>query len=524
MLSCQALLDVSALGLRTLAPGSGGALGRPLLWVHNTELLDPAEYVRERELVLTNGLWHDGGNGARFVANVVRAGAAGIVFGLRAETPATPPDLVDACRRADLPLLELPIEVPFTAVTRAAAAELAEQRQATLVGQVRRGAALADAISGGSGAVGVLEVLRRDHALPLAVVDRSAGVLAAAGAELTDGSAAAIAEALLGHPPPLELDLAAQGTAALFIVIGTHRADAALACLRPLAELTADEHDALTQAAHYLSLEVVRIQLAQSVEARFAGELLEMIHSGPRSPAEVHSRLEAFGVAADRPMMVVALARVAGGAAADAELAASVGAFFPQRGVPAAVAAGTHDVVAIFSSYGASGTEPSLVHALLDHVRAAEPHAGLVAGIGGPATGSARLRGPLVEAREACRVLRGRPSGPPVARFGDLGVHRLLLASVDTEAVRRASEGTLTPIRGYDRRHGGGLETTARVYLEHDGRLTAAADALFIHVNTLRNRLAKIAELTGCDVMTTEGRVDLFLAIHADAMLHREGR
>jgi PucR family transcriptional regulator, purine catabolism regulatory protein len=37
-------------------------------------------------------------------------------------------------------------------------------------------------------------------------------------------------------------------------------------------------------------------------------------------------------------------------------------------------------------------------------------------------------------------------------------------------------------------------------------------------VNTLRNRLAKVAELTGQDVARTEDRVDLFLAFEADAI------
>jgi DNA-binding PucR family transcriptional regulator len=36
-----------------------------------------------------------------------------------------------------------------------------------------------------------------------------------------------------------------------------------------------------------------------------------------------------------------------------------------------------------------------------------------------------------------------------------------------------------------------------------------------VHVNTLRNRLAKITELTGRDVARTEDRVDLYLALEA---------
>jgi purine catabolism regulator len=37
-------------------------------------------------------------------------------------------------------------------------------------------------------------------------------------------------------------------------------------------------------------------------------------------------------------------------------------------------------------------------------------------------------------------------------------------------------------------------------------------------VNTLRNRVARITELTGRDVTRLEDRVDLFLALEADGL------
>ncbi|HEX2131734.1 MAG TPA: PucR family transcriptional regulator ligand-binding domain-containing protein, partial [Actinophytocola sp.] len=181
MLTVRTLLADQRLELRLLVEGHPGALDEEVRWVHITELPDPLPYVRARELVLTNGLWLDRTEPARFVASVVRAGGAGIVFGLRRQTPRTPPELVAACAEADLPLVEISIGVPFTALTRAAAANHAEQRQTALLGMVRRGDALAAAISYGAGASGVLEVLRHDHDLPLAVVDRMGRLLASTG-------------------------------------------------------------------------------------------------------------------------------------------------------------------------------------------------------------------------------------------------------------------------------------------------------------------------------------------------------
>jgi len=70
-------------------------------------------------------------------------------------------------------------------------------------------------------------------------------------------------------------------------------------------------------------------------------------------------------------------------------------------------------------------------------------------------------------------------------------------------------------LREHDRRRGGELETTLRAFLDHDGHWGATAEALYVHVNTLRNRMARVAELTGRDVGRTADRVDLFLALEA---------
>ncbi|GAA3747715.1 PucR family transcriptional regulator [Salinactinospora qingdaonensis] len=523
MLTMRSLVEVDALGLRVLVAGDPRLLDAPLLWVHNTELLDPSGYLRERELVLTNGLWHEEGNAAAFVANVVRAGGAGIVYGLRDVTPESPRELVEACEGAGLPLLELPIEVPFTHVTQAAAAELAERRQEGLAGMVRRGNALAEAISGGSGASGVLQLLRSDHELPLAVVDRTGRVLAAAGTSLTAEAAARVADGLRRHPPPLEIELGEQGSAAVFLIMVLNKVDAALLCLRPLELLRPTEREGLTQAAHYLSLEVARTQLAEAVEARFAGELLEMILSGSQVAAEVPSRLQAFGIDPQSPMIVAVAAFAGGETPVSAELAAAMGDFFPTEGVAAVVANGSRDVVAIFPWRRSADSALHLVRRMLDQVRRRLQGTRVVVGVSGPALGSRQLRRPLREAREACRVLRRRPGTSPVAWFSQLGTYQLLLSTADRETLRRLSEGVLAPVRDYDARQGVQVEATVRSFIDHDAHLASTAADLYIHVNTLRNRLAKFAELTGHDVRTTEGRVEVFLAFEAEATVRVAG-
>jgi hypothetical protein len=521
VLTPRALLADPALELRELEPGRPGALDTEIVWVHNTELPDPSPYLRENELVLTNGLWLDSVSPAEFVANVARAGAAGIVLGLRAQAPSTPPALVEACRRAGLPLLELSISVPFTALSRAAAAGYAEQRQDVLVGMVRRGDALAGAISRGAGASGVLRVLRRDHDLPLAVVDRMGRLLASAGAELTAEQLRAVSDGLARHPPPLELELPPAGRATVFLVGAVGAVVATLLCLRPMRALTRAEREALEQAARFLSLEVAKQQAVQAIESRFAGELLDMILSGPRRSGEVRARLRAFGVDPADRLAVCALAFAGGEPATLPGLGEAVGEFFVSESIPVVVAGGSRDVVA-FLPWRSGRPEPTpalreLAGRLVDSVAARFPGRRPVAGLGGLADDASGLREPLIRSREACRVLRRR-ADPPVAAFAELSTYHLLLGLHDPGTLRDFADGVLGPLRHHDARRGGELEGTLRAFLEHECHWANTAAALYVHVNTLRNRMARIAELTGRDVARTEDRVDLFLALAADDM------
>jgi sugar diacid utilization regulator len=342
-------------------------------------------------------------------------------------------------------------------------------------------------------------------------------LLGAAGAELDTEQAGTAARALARRPRPLEVDLGSAGRATIYPVGAVGDVDAALLCLRPVTELDRAERDALEQAARFLSLEVARQQTVQAIEQRFASELLDMVLSGAHRAAEVPGRLRAFGVDPDAPLTVCAVAFRSG----DPTLPGIVEAitdFFLAESLPALVAGGSQDVVAVLpwrrppSDLSALAT--SLVAALASRFADREP----VAGIGGTAVDAAELRRPLAQAREAVRVLRARRGGPDVTTFEALGGYRLLLGLQEPGQLRRFAETVLGPLREHDRRRDGELEATLRAFLGHDGHWATTAEALYVHVNTLRNRLARIAELTGRDVGRTADRVDLFLALEADSV------
>ena len=59
------------------------------------------------------------------------------------------------------------------------------------------------------------------------------------------------------------------------------------------------------------------------------------------------------------------------------------------------------------------------------------------------------------------------------------------------------------------------LVATLRAFLDGGGRWQDTADALHVHINTLRHRMKRVEELTGRSLASTADRVDLFLALRA---------
>ena len=73
--------------------------------------------------------------------------------------------------------------------------------------------------------------------------------------------------------------------------------------------------------------------------------------------------------------------------------------------------------------------------------------------------------------------------------------------------------GLLAPLRRYDEEHHGDLIKTLDTYLRHGGNSTQAADALYLHRNSLRYRLARIKALTALDLDDSDVRLALQVAI-----------
>lgn len=482
MLLLRTLLQMPELRL-SLQVGSD-LLDRQVTRVYGTELPDPSRYLSGGELVLSGLLWHDGpASSEAFVAALSAAGVAGLAAS-ETESLALPADLVDACERHHVPLLEVPVDLSFATITERVSLELAGLgRHRRLLNVVAEGAGLDALLSAGSAELGT-------RCWVLATTGR-----VVAGGELA-GRESLVREFLQADRLPRAfrgftlLPVAERGGSRLtnwiLVVAGAVSEEGAV----ELASLVGLERSRLAQGRH--------------VENRAAGPLLQLVLSGSASYGELASRLTAVGLDTGERLRVL----TASSSDQRVELAAAV----LEELLPAALVTPVGAEV-----YALARADDAVPDAVRESLRVLEPGLGssrVLVGISSPVRAGG-LRGAAEEAAHARRLGERRTGRTCVVAGDEIALHQLLLAGVPEELRSSLRRRLLGPVLDYDTEHGSDLVGTLQVFLDCSGSWTVAAAKLHVHVNTLRYRVGRVEELLDVDLSEFAARVDLYLALHA---------
>jgi DNA-binding PucR family transcriptional regulator len=94
-------------------------------------------------------------------------------------------------------------------------------------------------------------------------------------------------------------------------------------------------------------------------------------------------------------------------------------------------------------------------------------------------------------------VIRGKPT---LMTYDELGPYKYLLRMPIDSALRDEHRDAVTRIADYDRQRQTALLRTLEEFLRRRGNISATAEALYVHPNTLRQRLRRIQELSGIDL------------------------
>ncbi|WP_052889521.1 GAF domain-containing protein [Thermogemmatispora carboxidivorans] len=136
----------------------------------------------------------------------------------------------------------------------------------------------------------------------------------------------------------------------------------------------------------------------------------------------------------------------------------------------------------------------------------------VAAGIGNPCQQLADYRRSAAEAREALQMGRSL-NGDGVTHFNDLGIYRYLYKIARMDDLRDSYQDQIARIAHYDRRKGTDLLSTLETYLECAGNLTKTSSRLFVHRNTLIQRLERLQSLCEIDLQDRSNWLSLQVAI-----------
>ena len=124
----------------------------------------------------------------------------------------------------------------------------------------------------------------------------------------------------------------------------------------------------------------------------------------------------------------------------------------------------------------------------------------LVIGVSSPCLGAAALATGLQEARQAALAAPVIVDAPAVVPYDGLGPYKYLLRVPLDGDVRDRQRDALRKLGDYDRQRQAQLTRTLEEFLRQRGNISATAQALYVHPNTLRQRLRRIEELTGISI------------------------
>jgi PucR-like helix-turn-helix protein/purine catabolism regulatory family protein/diguanylate cyclase with GGDEF domain len=481
--------------------------------VQSTEIADVSAYLSGGEFVLTTGMWRSAtGDADSFVGVLRSAGASALGYAISVAGSSVPDDVVAACESQGLCLIEIPLEMPFAAISKAFVEWQSAEREAWLLNALKRSQAMTRAIADGGGLASLLSILARDTGIESAVVTSTGETLAKSSRGVTARMIESVAHAFRtqgqggdavspADPQPLALELADP--------LG---GNALLLCF-PREELANESRQAIDQTIAHVGVYLARRGAIRATELRFAGELLELIAGGPGRLREINERLTAFGIDPSESLGVLALSSDHD---KSTELEISIlDRTVRELGLPAIVLARATEHM-LFVQVESSEQLREAADTVLGHLRLHPRVSGAAVGLGQVIPNAMHLATAVAEARQTRFLAESDPEPYSLATPERGGSHELLLAVAGDDALAALARGLIMPIREHDAQHHSDLVHTLSTFLESSGQWKRTAEELHIHVNTLRNRISRIETITGRDMSTMAARVDFYLALKAE--------
>ena len=302
------------------------------------------------------------------------------------------------------------------------------------------------------------------------------------------------------------LDLAGERTAYVVVVVGEHGLEGA--------ELGMSEASVTA-----IGLELMRDRASAEAEARLAGGLFRtLLADGEGNEATIRRRASYMGYELSGSNTVIAVTLPKAGDDDDVqllELRTSIQRAARRHRNPPTAVFEYEDAVYVLLNETADSGELAEEHSKLiaNELKASERHSSALIAHAGPHTGIGGVRQAVDEASHALHVLAVTDRAIDPVAFGDLGIWTLLGSMGDHDRLASFAEGVLGELIAYDEERQSQLVETVRALVASNFQIRSAAERLYVHPNTLRHRIQRIAELSGLNFSEPDDRLKADIAL-----------
>ncbi|MCL4458295.1 MAG: PucR family transcriptional regulator ligand-binding domain-containing protein [Chloroflexi bacterium] len=529
-------------------------LDNKIAWVHCSDLPDVGQWLRGGELVISTGLTILSKDTARsLVQSVSEAGGAGLLI---ARDPCLTPEVIDeliaSAIRYSLPLLLIPKEVRFVDITEEISKaiiqrEYEESKRSKYI--YRR---FVEAMLGGKGLSAILRMLGLALKCPVLALDKEFNLLA----EYSENIPVDRIWADVLRQQRFSTDLLASlDEAGLLSKIRKSRSIAEIGRY-PSAEdiahtakpillkgevygflLLGQSYDKLSnqdlvlveEAANVITIELIKEREIHEIDSRLSNQLFDDVLSGSYVSAESIKRRASFlGYDFSQPYQILTIQideieklRTDHRDKGEAFVSHIKRRFFDAVKETLATARAavmlTHrdDYIVIFYSLsqGDSGSAHTLAEQIRQNATPTLGNTGVSIGLSNRHTGVAEIQTAYREAEQTLQVGRMVWDTSTIIEYEQLGIYQLFLHRDGREEIDRYWDRYIAKIEEVDRKHNSDLIRTLEELFRRNGNRSRTARALYIHRNTLDQRLAKIEKICGLDLENADDRLKLQLGL-----------
>jgi purine catabolism regulator len=496
------LAEVLALPVLERARVVGGTAGlaRRVRSVNVMEVPDILQWVKPGELLLTTTypLRDDRVALDGLVPRLAERGLAGIAVKPARYIDRIPESMVEAADRHDFTLIELPGDASFNEIINGVLTVILNAQAARL----QKTTAIHDRFTAivlqGGGVREIAEALAELIARPVLIEDAHGSPQWATGS--VDARSAVVDQ-------PIQ--------------VGGDRYGSILVGGAP-DELSADRLEAVQYAATVAALRQVQARAVAEADRRFQAVCLEELVTGHVTDrAVLMDRAAAFtwDLTEPRAVLLAELEEFGGRPFGSLAGTPEEGSLRRQVAETAATSLGptaivwerSREIAALIEVPPGDGALAAAGAALQAEARRLLPGVVMSVGVGRPVPDPLHLGRSFDEARRALQIGRWSRGAGQLTLFDDLGLDRLLVGIPGPE-VTAFCHSVLGPLEAHDQSHGTALVRTLDVYLASRNAALAARE-LYLHYNTLKNRLDRIEEIAGPFLDDPERCLSLSLAL-----------